>query len=467
MKHYVYVLGMDGKPLMPTKRYGWVRRALRDGRAVPVKTVPFTIRLTYQPKTKEVQKVRIAPDPGRTNPGLAAVREDGKCLFRAKCTTRNKEIPKLMFKRARARMASRSGERKARKRLAKSHRTTFETPMERKLPGYQNGVVVVKDIINTEAKFNNRKREAGWLTPTARQLLQTHEQLMKLMEEILPVDSGALEYNIFDFVKMENPKVKPWEYGHGPLHGYKGDLRKAVIAVQKNRCLICGAEGIDHVHHIKPEGDRGSNTIGNCAGLCKKCHNRVHTEEGFSKILLTKKEGFNKKYHALSIINQIMGRFTDFCTDRYKEVVAIKGYDTKKYRAEHNLPKDHDIDAYVIAAITLGIEEPDRDMPPCYEIRQFRNHDRAIIKSQPYRTYYLDGKKVAQNRHPATSVERAEDGSTKNKKQIFPALDEWYEKEVAKVGEKEARRKLSRLTVKPSYRRYNDTKRVLPGAVFY
>ena len=68
---------MNGKALMPTKRYDWVRRALRDGRAVPVKTVPFTIRLTYQPKTKEVQIVRITPDTGRTNPELAAVREDG------------------------------------------------------------------------------------------------------------------------------------------------------------------------------------------------------------------------------------------------------------------------------------------------------------------------------------------------------------------------------------------------------
>ncbi|MBQ6474981.1 MAG: RRXRR domain-containing protein, partial [Clostridia bacterium] len=48
MTSCVYVLNADGKPLDPTERFGWVRRSLRDGKAIVVKRKPFTIRLTYQ-----------------------------------------------------------------------------------------------------------------------------------------------------------------------------------------------------------------------------------------------------------------------------------------------------------------------------------------------------------------------------------------------------------------------------------
>ena len=43
----VYVLSASGKPLMPTKRFGHVRRILRGGRAKVVRRTPFTIQLTY------------------------------------------------------------------------------------------------------------------------------------------------------------------------------------------------------------------------------------------------------------------------------------------------------------------------------------------------------------------------------------------------------------------------------------
>ena len=43
----VYVLSNTGTPLMPTERFGKVRKMLQDGRAVVVRREPFTIRLTY------------------------------------------------------------------------------------------------------------------------------------------------------------------------------------------------------------------------------------------------------------------------------------------------------------------------------------------------------------------------------------------------------------------------------------
>lgn len=96
---YVYVLDVDGKPLMPTCRFGKVRRMLKSRQAKAVDTLPFTIQLTYKPRTRILQPVTLGQDPGRTNIGMAAVRFDGKELGRFHCLTRNKEIPKLMADR--------------------------------------------------------------------------------------------------------------------------------------------------------------------------------------------------------------------------------------------------------------------------------------------------------------------------------------------------------------------------------
>ena len=46
----VYVLDIDGQPLMPTTRFGKVRRLLRDKKAKVVKRCPFTIKLLYEPE---------------------------------------------------------------------------------------------------------------------------------------------------------------------------------------------------------------------------------------------------------------------------------------------------------------------------------------------------------------------------------------------------------------------------------
>ena len=44
---YIYVLGFDGKPQMPTRRKRHVLKLLKTGRARIAEDIPFTIRLTY------------------------------------------------------------------------------------------------------------------------------------------------------------------------------------------------------------------------------------------------------------------------------------------------------------------------------------------------------------------------------------------------------------------------------------
>ena len=74
----VYVLDASGKPLMPTKRFGKVRRLLDSGKAKVVQTIPFTIQLLYEPDTHYIQPVVLGVDPGREHIGLTATTKKGR-----------------------------------------------------------------------------------------------------------------------------------------------------------------------------------------------------------------------------------------------------------------------------------------------------------------------------------------------------------------------------------------------------
>lgn len=72
----VYVLDINNRPLMPTKRFGKVRRILRDGKAKVVSKEPFTIKLLYEPKTNVVQPVTLGVDTGSDKVGTVAIAND-------------------------------------------------------------------------------------------------------------------------------------------------------------------------------------------------------------------------------------------------------------------------------------------------------------------------------------------------------------------------------------------------------
>lgn len=450
---YVYVLDQEGRPLMPTSRFRKVRRMLKAGQARAVSTLPFTIQLMYRPKTQERQAVVAGIDPGRTNIGLAAVREDGTCLYQAHGTTRNKEIVNLMSDRLASRRASRRGERLARKRLAKRLHTTAKKLLDRILPGCREPLAV-KDIINTEARFNNRLRPQGWLTPSATQLLRTHVNLLKKMQEILPVSDVVVELNRFAFLQLDQPGVrkKDIDFTHGALYG-TGGLHAAVRELQQDRCLLCREGEIEHFHHIIPRSRRGSDTLANLAGLCERCHELVHKHAEAADRLRERKNGLEKRYGGTSVLNQIIPTLMQNLGECFPgHAFATTGWKTKEFREAHELEKDHAVDAYSIAGSILQPSVLDLAVEG-YEILQFRRHSRANINHQTERTYLLDNKTVAKNRR-------------KRMDQKTDSLQEWYEDAAARYGEKQADRLRSRLTVKKSTRYYNSKDRLLPGTVF-
>lgn len=451
----IYVLNKDGTPLMPMHSWGRAKRFLKTGKAWVVRTRPFTIRLKDQRENPALDRCVLGIDPGRTNIGLCAADSRGRVLFSANVITRNKQITRLMDKRRACRRASRRGERKVRQRRAIAADKTGmakATEFWRMLPGCKKPICC-KVLRNTPAKFEHRKRPAGWRTPTAEQLYRTHLHAIHKVMEFIPISSVAIEMNRFDFAKMENPGIRNWEYQKGRLFGFKSK-EEAISFRQEGKCLLCGKKGSLHCHHVIPRSQGGSESIDNLAGLCPECHGMVHKDTIAKARLAKKMQGMLKEYHALSVINQIMPALLTALASGYETFVTT-GWETKRTRAGYGLPEKHKddrthyIDAWCIAVSAFTIKPADAPdfESSFYTIKQYRRHDRARIKAQKERTYYLDGKDVAKNRHART-------GQADTKKPL-PSLAQYralHPKDVAA------------LTVKKSRRSYNDMNRILPGA---
>jgi hypothetical protein len=57
----VYVLDINGKPLMPTCRHGKIKHLLKNGKAKVIKKCPFTIKLLYD-STSYTQSLTLGVD---------------------------------------------------------------------------------------------------------------------------------------------------------------------------------------------------------------------------------------------------------------------------------------------------------------------------------------------------------------------------------------------------------------------
>ena len=461
----VYVLNKDGKPLMPTTRGGHVRHLLKNQKARVVRTKPFTIQLLYE-TNDVVQPLYLGIDPGRTNIGVAVVKANGTAVFTAHLESRNKEIPKLMQDRKKARRARRTnGRRCRRQRRAKANGTISKKcvkqdtaqsknpskrakeigVIKRHLPGCEKDVLCI-GIKNKEAKYTNRARLEGWLTPTANQLLQSHINLVKKIQKFLPISDAVLEINKFAFMRLDNPNIQKWQYQQGPLY-QKGSLENAVSEMQEHHCLFC-EKPIDHYHHVVPKSENGSNTIANIVGLCAEHHNLVHKDAAWQKKLAEEKVGLNKKYGALSVLNQIVPALTNKLSMLFpKHFFVTTGKSTHDYRESHSVSKDHWLDAYCIACSVLPSDVCDSNINNHvpYELKQFRRHDRrALHKENMSRVYTLNGKTVATNRHKAI-------------KQTTDSLEEFRQNHPDDV---------CKLKVKEHHPAYRNLNRNYPGSVF-
>lgn len=188
---------------------------------------------------------------------------------------------------------------------------------------------------------------------------------------------------------MENSEIRNWN--KGPLFGFK-NIKEYINFNQQGKCVLCN-NSIEHIHHIKPKSEGGSDSVSNLIGLCQNCHSEIH--KGNLSL-----NGHKQKYK-ISLLNSIMPKLLEEFVYRCEKMNIIlnicNGYDTYLTREKFKLNKDHSIDGFVISLF-------ERDVNPIidektYKLRRFKKKSNNKIHKHGQREYYFNGKLVAINRH--------------------------------------------------------------------
>jgi len=330
----VYVQDIHGKALMPTERYGKVRRMLQDGRAVVVRRTPFTIRLLYD-TTHFVQDVTLGVDAGTTHIGLSAT-TDTKELFSAEVTLRT-DIVNLLSTRREVR------------RTRRNYKTRYRKP-----------------------RFDNRRRKEGWLAPSVEQKVQSHLNVIAKVNDILPISKTVIEVAQFDTQLLKNPDIQGAEYQKGPQADF-WNTREYVLWRDGHKCRNCGGKSRDkilEIHHLESR-KTGGNSPDNLVTLCKSCHDAYH--KGSIELKLKRTGTSLRDAAAMGIMRWELYNRAKLL---WSNVHLIYGYITKSVRIENRLEKSHVIDARCISEHPL--------VKPCGEtllVRQTRRHNRQIHKA--------------------------------------------------------------------------------------
>ena len=312
---FVYVLDMNGQPLMPTRRFGKVRRLLRDKKAKVVRSCPFTIRLLYEPETRIVQDVVLGVDTGSKYVGVACVGND-KVLYQAQVELRDDIKKKMDF-------------RKNHRRNRRFRKTRYR-----------------------KCRFLNRRNSIrkDRYCPTIVSKCYGHEREIEFCKKILPIKDTILETGKFDTQLMENPWLQEykWAYQRGVNYGY-ANVREHALVRDKYTCQCCGKKNCRvEAHHIVFRSKNGSNDLENYVTLCEDCHKAVHLGEIDLK-LKGKRRGTLRYATQMSIIRGMLLK-------KYPDAIETFGYVTKANRENLGLRKDHYIDACVIASGGLEFE---------------------------------------------------------------------------------------------------------------
>ena len=308
---FVYVISKDGQPLMPTSRFGKVRRLLRDKKAKVVRSCPFTIKLLYEPESLVVQEVVLGQDTGSKHVGTACV-ANNEVLYQSQVQLRTD-------------IKSKMDSRRALRRSRRNRKTRYRKPR----------------FLN---RANSTKKDR--LPPSVRHKVQAHIDEIEFCKKILPVSKIVLEVSQFDTHLMKNPnlifeKVRHWGYQKGFDYEYSS-RREAVLHRDNYTCQCCGKKHVRlEVHHIIFRSMGGTDDERNLITLCEKCHKAIH--DGIL-ILTVKLEKLNLKYATqMSIIRSQLLKI-------YPDAIETLGFVTKENRNNLNLPKEHYVDACVIAS---------------------------------------------------------------------------------------------------------------------
>jgi len=322
----VFVLSIEGNPLMPTK-CSRARKMLISGKARVVKRLPFTIQLNYV-CGNIVQEISLGIDTGYGNIGFAATTEKdelicGTLILDGKTKERLKE--KSMYR----------GNRRDK-------------------------------LWYRESRWANRKREPGWLPPSIERRYQTHLTLIKRLQKLLLISSITLEVAKFDIAKIENPLIESLDYQQGTLYDYQ-NMKSYLMSREKGKCQFCGQDfkgQPSQIHHIKPKREGGNDRPDNLALLHEKCHNEMHAKH-LEYLLKSNSEDY-KQTTFMNIINKRFKQDIPELNITYGNITFVN-------RNNLGLAKTHYNDAFVISNGTNN-----QSRTKAIEIKQVHRNNRVL-----------------------------------------------------------------------------------------
>lgn len=340
----VYVLNINGQPLMPTNRHGKVRHLIKEGKAKVVKRCPFTIQLLYS-STNYTQQISLGVDAGSKHIGLSATTKT-KELYASDIELRNDIVNLLATRRQNC-------------RTRRNHKTRYR-----------------------QARFLNRvsSKKQGWLAPSIRQKIDTHLTIIDKVYQILPITNLIVETASFDIQRIKNPDISGIEYQQGEQLNF-WNIREYVLFRDNHTCQCCKSKSKDkvlNVHHIESR-HTGCNAPNNLITLCETCHTKYH--KGLINLPKTIHRGMS--FRDAAFMGIMRWALYNELKCKYLNVHNTYGYITKNTRIENNLPKEHFVDARCISGNPIA-----KSLDIVYYQKKVRCHNRQIHKSTIFKGGY-------------------------------------------------------------------------------
>lgn len=326
------------------------RKLLKEGKAKVLTVKPFTIQL-LQATGETKQDITLGIDSGYLNIGFST-------------TTEKKELI--------------SGEVKLLQGM--SDRITEKLQYRR---------IRRQRLRYRKARFDNRKRQKGWLAPSIQHKLDSHIRFIDKLKSLLPITQVIVEVANFDIQKIKNPDIQGEEYQQGEQMGF-WNLREYILHRDNHKCQNpnCKSKDIQPIlelHHIIYQSNGGTDTPGNLITLCNKCHTTPNHKEGkFLYGWQTNKPKI-RGFKDATFMSAVRWKLVE-CID----CLHTYGYITKNNRIKQGIEKTHYNDAFIIAS---GSNQQ-RIEPIIFE--QVRRNNRSLEKF--YDAKYIDirtGEKVS------------------------------------------------------------------------
>ena len=342
---YVYVVGSNGKPLMPCSP-AKARHLLKDGQAAVLRRTPFTIKLLRHAGGYK-QSITLGVDAGSKHIGLSACTESRE-LYKEELQPRNDVVDLLSARRQY-------------RRSRRNRKTRYRAP-----------------------RFDNRvhSKHKGWLAPSVEVKIQEHITAIKHICARLPVSKVIVETAEFDTQRLKamldgKPLPVETDYQLGEMYD-EYNVRQYVLKRDNYTCQCCGAHPDAkhvvklHVHHLESR-HIGGNAPNNLITLCTACHKKLHA----GKVTLDGK----KRGHVMRDA-AFMGIMRITLLQRLRKELDVPvwetyGYITKYRRKRYDIAKSHTADARCIAGSPAA-----KECDTLYRSKAKRHHNRQIHKAK-------------------------------------------------------------------------------------